>query len=208
MEELSASDNPTLVPTTANPIGDVLTVYDCYFFISLWTISTIGVTGNALVIHVMRKNKWVFISMYSSPIFGSCIPHFLILYLHVYTVISHNAYCYLIADMVLCITLSAHSYIMMTSSNGNIFRVTGHLCGEFTGPGEFPTQRPVTRSFDVYFDLCPNKRLSKQSWGWWFGTLSCSLWRHRNDHIMDKLPWKGIPCIYQETHWLAENIQW
>ena len=42
---------------------------------------------------------------------------------------------------------------MMTSSNGNIFRVTGHLCGEFTGPGEFPAQRPVTRSFDVFFDL-------------------------------------------------------
>ena len=37
----------------------------------------------------------------------------------------------------------------MTSSNGNIFRVTGPLWGEFTGPGEFPTQRPVTRSFDV-----------------------------------------------------------
>ena len=34
---------------------------------------------------------------------------------------------------------------MMMSSNGNIFRVTGHLCGEFTGP-EFPTQRPVTRA--------------------------------------------------------------
>ena len=30
-------------------------------------------------------------------------------------------------------------------------------------PGEFPTQRPVTLSFDVYFDLRPNKRLSKQS---------------------------------------------
>ena len=69
---------------------------------------------------------------------------------------------------------------MMTSSNENIFRVTDHLCGEFTGPGEFPTQRPVTRSFDVYFDLRPNKWLSKQSWGWWFETLSCSLWRHRN----------------------------
>ena len=40
---------------------------------------------------------------------------------------------------------------MMTSSNGNIFRVTGPLCGKFTGPGEFPTQRPVTRSFDVFF---------------------------------------------------------
>ena len=47
-------------------------------------------------------------------------------------------------------------------------------------PGEFPTQRPVTRSFDVYFDLCPNERLSKQSWGWWFETLSSPLWRHRN----------------------------
>ena len=30
-------------------------------------------------------------------------------------------------------------------------------------PGEFPTQRPVTRSFDVFFDLRLNKRLSKQS---------------------------------------------
>ena len=70
--------------------------------------------------------------------------------------------------------------IMMTSSNGNIFRVTGPFCGEFTGPGEFPAQRPVTRSFDVfYFPL--NKRLSTQWWGWWFETPSRSLWRHCND---------------------------
>ena len=55
-----------------------------------------------------------------------------------------------------------------------------HLCGEFTGPGEFPTQRPVTRSFDVFFDLRLNKRLSKQPWGWWFETPSWSLWRHCN----------------------------
>ena len=48
-------------------------------------------------------------------------------------------------------------------------------------PGEFPTQRPVTRSFDVYFDLIPNKRLRKQSWGWWFGALWCQSWRHRNE---------------------------
>ena len=27
---------------------------------------------------------------------------------------------------------------LMTSSNGNIFRVTGHLCGEFTGPRWIP----------------------------------------------------------------------
>ena len=70
-------------------------------------------------------------------------------------------------------------YLMMTSSNGNIMRVTGHLCGEF--PGEFPAQRPVTRSFHVFFDLCLNKPYgSKQSWGWWFETLSRPLWRHCN----------------------------
>ena len=70
---------------------------------------------------------------------------------------------------------------MMTSSNGNIFRVTGLLCGEFTGPGEFPAQRPVTRSFDVFFALRLNKWLSKQPRGWWIETPSWSLWRHRND---------------------------
>ena len=70
---------------------------------------------------------------------------------------------------------------MMTSSNGNIFRVTGPLCGEFTGPGEFPTQRSVTRSFDVLFDLRLNRRLSKQPRGWWFETPSWPLWRQCND---------------------------
>ena len=75
-------------------------------------------------------------------------------------------------------------YYMMTSSNGNIFRVTGLLCGEFTGPGDFPAQWPMTRSLDVFFDLCPNKRLNKQPWGWRFETLSCPLWRHRNECLV------------------------
>ena len=48
-------------------------------------------------------------------------------------------------------------------------------------PGEFLAQRPVTRSFDVFFDLRLNKRLSKQPGGWWFETLSRPSWRHRND---------------------------
>ena len=47
-------------------------------------------------------------------------------------------------------------------------------------PGEFPAQRPVTRSFDVLFDLRPNKRLSKQWWGWRFETPWHPLWRHCN----------------------------
>ena len=48
-------------------------------------------------------------------------------------------------------------------------------------PGEFPAQRPVTRSIDVFFDLRLNKRLSKESWGWWFETPSHPLWRNRNE---------------------------
>ena len=51
---------------------------------------------------------------------------------------------------------------MMTSSNGNIFLVTGHLCGDSPVTGEFPAQKSVTRSFDIFFDLRLNKRLSKQ----------------------------------------------
>ena len=54
--------------------------------------------------------------------------------------------------------LDIHQSIIMTSSNGNIFRDTGPLWGE---SGEFPSQRPVTRNFDVFFDLRLNKRLSK-----------------------------------------------
>ena len=49
--------------------------------------------------------------------------------------------------------------------------------------GEFPAQRPVTRSFDVFYDLRLNKRLSKQSWGWWFETHLSPLWRHCNGII-------------------------
>ena len=57
-------------------------------------------------------------------------------------------------------------------------------------PGEFPTQRPVTRSFDVFFDLRLNKRLSIQSWGWWFKTPSRPLWRHCNDIVVELLSGK------------------
>ena len=94
------------------------------------------------------------------------------------------------------VRFASHLGRMMTSWNGNLFRVTGHLCGEFTG--EFHAQRPVTRSFDVFFDLRLNKRLSKQSWGRWFKTLLWSLWRHCNrcssyieyrNHILTQ------PCI-------------
>ena len=85
---------------------------------------------------------------------------------------------------------------MMTSSNGNIFRVTGPLCGEFTGPGEFPAQRPVTRSFDVFFHLRLNKRLSKQPWGWWFETPPWSLCRQCNVMPLPCGSWQVKPAIW------------
>ena len=49
--------------------------------------------------------------------------------------------------------------------------------------GEFPAQRPVTRRFDVFFDLCLNEGVSKQSWGWWIETSSRPLWRHINTYL-------------------------
>ena len=59
---------------------------------------------------------------------------------------------------------------MMTSPNVNIFRVTGPLCGEFTGQWRGAFMFPL---------ICAlNKRLGKQSWGWWFEAPSRSLWRH------------------------------
>ena len=73
---------------------------------------------------------------------------------------------------------------MMMSSNRNVFRVTSPLCSPVTD--EFPSQRPVTRSFDVFFDLRPNKRLSKQSGGWRIETPSRSLWRTCNCDVLVK----------------------
>ena len=62
------------------------------------------------------------------------------------------------------------------------FSVLLALCAENSPvTHEFPLQRPVTQSFDVFFDLRLNKRLRKQSWGWWFETPSRSSWRHSND---------------------------
>ena len=87
------------------------------------------------------------------------------------------------------------------------------LCvGNSPVTGEFPSQRPVTRSFDVFFDLRLNKRLSKQSWGWWFETLSRPLWRHRNDPetIHDGvIKWKHFlhywPFVWG-IHWSLVNF--
>ena len=63
--------------------------------------------------------------------------------------------------------------------------------------GEFPPQRPLMRNFDVFFDLCLNKRL-KQSRRQWSETPSCSLWRHcnRNRVIPSTMIMVDICCEY------------
>ena len=61
-----------------------------------------------------------------------------------------------------------------------LFHFTGLCAGNSPVTGQFPAQRPVTRGFDVFCDLRLNKRLSKQSWGWWCEITTRSLWRHCN----------------------------
>ena len=65
--------------------------------------------------------------------------------------------------------------------------------------GEFPAQKQVTQSFDAFFDLRLNKRLSKQWWGWWFETPSSSLWGHRNGE-------QTVPSMPNENHMKTHYI--
>ena len=90
--------------------------------------------------------------------------------------------------------------------------------------GEFHTQRPVTRSFDVFFDLHLNKRLSKQWWGWWFETkknqIECfrtltAVWIHRglqNDAENLKGHRRGalsiFEIIFMATFKIAQTEKW
>ena len=79
-----------------------------------------------------------------------------------------------------CVSLDANqTFVMMTKME--TFSVLLALCaGNTPVINEFPSQRPVTRSFDVFVDLRLNKRLNIYSWRRWFETPSGSLWRHSN----------------------------
>ena len=77
------------------------------------------------------------------------------------------------------------------------------LCeGNPSVTGEFPSQRPVTRSFDVFFDLRINKLLSKHSRRRWVETPSRSLWCHCIDkyhscvECRDQVTGKGCLSIH------------
>ena len=92
-------------------------------------------------------------------------------------------------------TIEPHGAIMMTSSNGNIFHVTGPLCGEITGHRWIPHIKASDAELWGFFDLRLNKRFSKQSWDWWFETSSRSLWRHCNNVSTSR-----------QTHWTSGRL--
>ena len=73
------------------------------------------------------------------------------------------------------------------------------LCaGNSLVTGEFPSQRPVMQSFDVFFHLCLNKRLSKQSLGWWFETPS-------NEPASQPVSQSVNNFEFQ---WLSQSVSW
>ena len=114
---------------------------------------------------------------------------------------------------------------MMTSSNGNIFRVTCHLCGEFTGDRWIPCTKASDAELWCFF---LSERLSKQSWGWWFETPSRPFWCQINGIWLRKCihlparpnePCKIGPCtivttwyvVYDSrgTNWLTNwSLMW
>ena len=88
---------------------------------------------------------------------------------------------YVVCKLVVIFSRPLSVNLMMTRHQMETCSSLLVICvGNSPGSGEFPAQSPVTRSFDVSFDRCLNKRLRKHSWGWWFETLSRPLWRHCN----------------------------
>ena len=72
-----------------------------------------------------------------------------------------------------------------------------------------PRWIPRTKASDaeLWCFLHLNKRLSKQSWGWWFETPSCSLWRHMTiivkkiSHAVDgDNIWKHYEIFWEKLH--------
>ena len=83
------------------------------------------------------------------------------------------------------------------------FALLAICAGNSPVSGEFPAQRPVKRSFDVFFDLRMKERLSKQSRGWWFETLLRPLWRHCNENAKaahKQVLWLMCMLRKQEKH--------
>ena len=91
---------------------------------------------------------------------------------------------------------------MTTSSNGNISALLAHCAGNSPVTAEFRSQRPVTRSFDIFFDLDRTKRLNIESKRWWFETPSRPFGRHRYDNYSRFHSWKGKWWMETRFHYV------
>ena len=76
-------------------------------------------------------------------------------------------------------------------------RVTGHLCGEFTGHRWIPHTKAIDAELWCFLWSALNKRLIKPWWGWWFETPSCPLWRHCIDRTRAIRPFSNCKSITQ-----------
>ena len=101
--------------------------------------------------------------------------------------------------------LSGCVYLNKGSRHGDVtkwkhFSALQALCeGNLPVTGEFLSQRPLTRSFDVFFDLRLNERLSKPSRSRWFETPLHPLWRQ----------WNGLFLAnYLQLHLSREHNLW
>ena len=77
------------------------------------------------------------------------------------------------------------------------FSVSLAFCvGNSPVTGEFPSQRPVMWSFDISFDLCINKWLSKNSRRRWFEMPLHELWCHCNGKLLAEVKTYVVCCTY------------
>ena len=87
-------------------------------------------------------------------------------------------------------------YYMMTSSNGNIFRVTGPLCREFTGYQWIPLTKANERGALMFSLIC--------AWinGWVINREAGDLRRHRPHCDVTIMSWYFVPSSLY-LHWTS-----
>ena len=92
-----------------------------------------------------------------------------------------RSFCHVIYILIWWKKTKTHRIVTWWRHQMETFSALLVICaGNSPVTGEFTSHRPVTRTCNVFIDLRLKKRLSKQSWGWWFETPSRPLWRHCN----------------------------
>ena len=84
--------------------------------------------------------------------------------------------------VILLMPTHAVDEIMMTSSNGKIFRVTGHSWGESTGDWWIPLTKASDGALLCFIWSAPEQTVGETIRRRWFETPSRSLWRHCDVH--------------------------